>query len=173
MMGNGGLNFDRSKTALDIGGAAFSGLEKMVLPGSNNYFMGKNGKYYNLRPNGKTGSRIGAIQAAKMYRVAGTVVTVVSGGIEIGMGVYEDSQLNGGKLTYGYNAQKATASAVGGGVGGWAGAGAGAEGGAIVGSAICPGLGTAIGAAVGAIGGGFFGSSLGSGIGKAVFDYFY
>lgn len=52
---------EKSSGATDIGSNAYGFLEKMVIPGHKNYFLGINGKYYRHHPNGITGSRVGAI----------------------------------------------------------------------------------------------------------------
>ncbi len=135
----------------------------MTIPGHKDYFLGQNGKYYNKRPNGITGSKKIAIKTANGFKLGGWTTTVIAGGIEVGYGIYQD----GG---YGHNAQRATASAVIGGAAGYGGAALGAKTGAIIGTLICPGLGTAIGAAIGGIGVGALGSWGGSWIGTTVFD---
>ena len=161
-----GYDWGRTGKILDVGGYVYTGLEKLTVPGYNNYFLGINGKYYNKHPNGFTGSRLGAIKAARWYKVGGVATTLLAGGIEIVDGAYQDG------WEYGYNAQKATASAVVGGLSGWGAAALGAKGGAALGTLICPGIGTAIGAAVGGIGCGFLGSWGGSWIGTTTYDSF-
>jgi hypothetical protein len=169
---------DRTSDVFGYGGYTYAGLEQMITP--KGFWLDAKGnyKFTNLlvrQANGKyvqgvQGYRNGyasALRASKVFKWGGWVTTGISGGIEIGIGVHED----GG--AYGYNAQKATASAAGGALGGWAGAALGAKVGALVGTAIFPGVGTAIGAAVFAIGGGIAGSIGGSAAGNTSFDLIY
>ncbi len=62
---------EKSSGATDIGSNAYGFLEKMVIPGHKNYFLGINGKYYRHHPNGITGSRVGAIKISNYYKNAG------------------------------------------------------------------------------------------------------
>jgi hypothetical protein len=158
-------DFSNSNWALAIGGGIFGAMEGAAA--SQGYWLGKNGKYYPNQWGGNqyTGSRAGAFRAANAYKLTGKATVFLSAGI----GVYstiEGYQLDGGK--FGYNAQMAAVSSIGGILGGIA----GAKGGAAVGAAIgvwfggvgaVPGaiIGGVIGGVIGGIGGGLFGSYFG------------
>ena len=80
----------RTNTVLGFGGYAYSGLEHITA--NKNRWLGKNGKYYSRNWGGNqwTGSRAGALKAAKMYSAAGKVV----GGLSIGL-TLADMSING------------------------------------------------------------------------------
>ena len=65
---------DRSDIALSIGGYAYDLLEMLSAPPK--YWLGENGKYYKRSWGGNqhTGSRAGALKAARLYSVAGKTV---------------------------------------------------------------------------------------------------
>ena len=95
---------------------------------------------------------------AKNAGRVGVGVQVITGSIEIYNGVQQD----GGQ--FGQNAQKATASTVGGMAGVWAGAKAGAAVGALFGPA---------GALIGGVIGGVVGAYVGESVGNSAVDYYY
>jgi hypothetical protein len=152
-----------------MAGGYFDGAGRMVLSGGQ--WLGKNGKYNSMSwgGNGYTGSRLGAIEAAGMYKWAGRATlgaTVVIGGLQIYGGYRQDGD------QVGYHTQKAGAGVAGGLIGGWA----GAEGGAAIGGAIgvwFGGVGAIPGAAIGAFIGGIAGSIGGSSVGSGSVDYYY
>ena len=155
---NGGwIDFlDGTSDILGVGSDIFTGLEKMTV--TKGYWLGKNGKYYSSSwgGNGYTGGRGAALNVAKLYKGAGGVVSLIGGGLNVGLGIYEDSRMNG-SLTIGYNTGNAAAQVSGGFLGSWGGFYIGVA----WGTAISPGIGTAIGGAAGAILGGKIGSDLG------------
>ena len=122
---------------------------------NNRYWLGKNGKYYERSWGGNqyTGSRAGALKAAKLYRGAGWVTTVIGGGIDLSIGIYEDSRANNGVLTLGYHTGEAAMGL------------AGSIGGAAIGTAIGSTLGGVFGVGVGAIPGSVVGGIAGTWIG--------
>ncbi len=67
----GGSDFSNSKLALGTGGLLYGLGETAVTPGSQ--WLGNNGKYYSKSWGGNqyTGSRAGALNASKAYRIAG------------------------------------------------------------------------------------------------------
>ena len=152
---NGGwIDFlDSTSDILGVGSDAYAGLEKMV--SNNRYWLGKNGKYYERSWGGNqyTGSRAGALKAAKLYRGAGWVTTVIGGGIDLSIGIYEDSRANNGVLTIGYHTGEAAMGL------------AGSIGGAAIGTAIGSTLGGVFGVGVGAIPGSVVGGIAGTWIG--------
>ena len=68
---SGGSDFSNSKLALGTGGLLYGLGETAVTPGSQ--WLGNNGKYYSKSWGGNqyTGSRAGALNASKAYRIAG------------------------------------------------------------------------------------------------------
>ncbi|MDR2804208.1 MAG: hypothetical protein LBB85_00985 [Dysgonamonadaceae bacterium] len=80
-----------------VDASVFTSLERLSF--SEGYWLGKNGKYYKTSWGGNqyTGSRVGAIKVAKLYKGAGWAATGIAGIIDIGMGYMEDSN------TVGYN----------------------------------------------------------------------
>lgn len=163
-------DFTNPNRALTGGGLIYGGLEGLST--SQGYWLGKNGKYYPLRWGGNqyTGSRSGALSAAKAYKLAGRSTIVLSGII----GAYstmEGVELDGGQ--FGYNAQKAAASSAGSIIGGMAGAKAGVVLGGAAG-AVVGGVGAVPGAVIGGIAGGFGlgigGSYFGGKIGESAID---
>ena len=165
----GGVNFDNSDIALDIGGGIYGGLRTAVTPGDQ--WLGNNGKYYNKSWGGNqyTGSRSGAIAASNTYKWAGRATvfaTVIIGGIQVYTGFQED----GGQ--FGYNANLAGASATGSIVGGWAGAEAGIYIGGSFG-ALFGGVGAVPGAIIGGFVGGIVGSLTGNMVGEIGVNSYY
>ena len=168
-----GNDYYNTKTTLDVGGGIYGSLGKLA--SSSGYWLGENGKYYNTDWGGNqwTGSRAGALKAAKLYENAGRAVIVASiiiGGIETWQGIQQD----GGK--WGYNASHAAVSDGASILGGLAGAEAGAAAGAAFGSLFggfgaIPGA--VIGGVIGGFGGGMGGSILGGYVGGEAVDYFY
>ena len=169
------FGFENSKEALDIGGGVYGAFEKATVPG-NNYWLGKNGKYYNFTGRGAnkfTGSRLGALKAARIYKFAGNAAlatSVIIGGVE----TYRGYQMDGGQI--GYNTQKAAASTAGAVVGGWAGAKVGAATGAAIGVwfygvGSVPGF--VIGGVIGGLGGGYYGGKIGGNAGESIVDYYH
>jgi|GEM_PF-1943332 len=165
----GGDWTNRAGNISTVTGGTFKALENTVVTGDR--WLGANGKYYSTSWGGNqwTGSRAGAFEAAGMYRWAGranVAATVIIGGFSVYNGYQED----GGQ--FGYNANRAGASATGGLVGGWAGAEAGASIGAAIGVWF-GGVGAVPGAIIGGFGGGVVGSFTGSAVGGAAVDYYY
>jgi hypothetical protein len=170
VVGGGGVNFDNSNLALDIGGGIFGGLRTAVTPGDQ--WLGLNGKYYSFSrgANRFTGSRSGAFAASNTYKWAGRA-TVGATAIIGGIAVYNGYQMDGGQ--FGYNANLAGVSATGGIIGGWAGVQTGAYTCGIVGGLIGGPPGAFIGAVIGGFFGGFWGGRLGSYMGESSVNYYY
>jgi hypothetical protein len=159
---------DQVDFALTTAGGLYGVLERLAT--SQGLWVAKNEKYYSVKWGGNqyTGSRAGALQAARSYRLAGKATVIVS----IGIGIYsarEGYKLDGGQ--FGYNAQIAAAGSAGSILGGIAGVQAGAATGAFVGAWV-GGIGAIPGAVVGGVIGGFglgiVGSFLGGHLGENV-----
>lgn len=154
---------------LTTGETLYRAAERSVV--NNGHWAGKNGKYYSISWGGNqyTGSRSGAMKAAKMYKAAGRITigaTVVIGGVNI----YKGYQQDGG--TFGYHSQYAAAGAAGGLIGGWAGAEAGAAVGAAIGVWF-GGVGAVPGAVIGGVVGGVVGGIAGGSAGESVVNYYH
>ncbi|WP_373733272.1 hypothetical protein [Bacteroides heparinolyticus] len=134
-------------------------------------WLGNNGKYYSRSWGGNqwTGSRAGALEAARMYKWAGRVnvaATVIIGGVAVYNGYQKDGE------QFGYNANRAGASVIGGLLGGWT----GAEVGAVIGAGVgvwFGGIGAVPGAIIGGFVGGLVGTFTGSAVGGVAVDYYY
>ncbi|WP_375585546.1 RHS repeat-associated core domain-containing protein [Cyclobacterium xiamenense] len=159
---------DQVDFALTTAGGLYGVLEGLAT--SQGLWLGKNEKYYSVKWGGNqyTGSRAGALRAAKAYKLAGRFTVALSGLV----GVYstiEGIELDGGQ--FGYNAQREAAGSTGSILGGIAGVQAGAATGAFVGAWV-GGIGAIPGAVVGGVIGGFglgiVGSFLGGHLGENV-----
>jgi RHS repeat-associated protein len=152
---------NRTSNTLHVGSDIYNTLGK--LSASEGYWLGNNGKYYKKTWGGNqwTGARSGALKAAKLYKGAGIVVTVLGGAVEIGNGLYQDD------WQIGYNTQKAMAGVAG----SAGGATLGAWIGGIIGTPLA-GVGAIPGAVVGGIVGGWIGSWGGGYAGEAIYDGF-
>jgi hypothetical protein len=151
--------------AFDVTGMSWSGLSE-----SANRVM-KGAKGYNVRLQAiSTNNNLGLnytkdlakiAKISKYVKRAGVAGTIVGGGVQIGVGYVQDGN------SYGYNAQKATASVAGG------------AGGVAIGTAIGAGIGAWLGgigaipgAAIGGAIGSVVGSFGGSKAGEAIYDGF-
>jgi hypothetical protein len=171
--GSSGIDFDYTGHAINFGGGILGVLEG--LSASNGYWLGNNGKYYSTSWGGNryTGSRSGALLAARNFKLAGKGLTI----IEVGIGIYatrEGYKKDGGK--FGYNAQHAAASTATGIALGIAGAKVGATIGASIGVWF-GGVGAIPGTVIGGVIGGFVmgvgGSYLGGYLGGSGVDYIH
>ena len=173
VQGGGGVDFSNSSLALDIGGGIYGGLQGLT--SSQDYWLGKNGKYYSNSWGGNqyTGGRSGAFKAASNYKLAGRATVIGSALI----GVYKTRvgyQMDGGQ--FGYNAQMAAVSSAGSIAGGIA----GAEAGALIGAGIGAwfgGIGAIPGAVIGGVIGGFgfgmAGGYYGGQLGGSAVNYYH
>ena len=157
---------ERINNAFDATGNGLSYRAEMTRVGSNGkiYFeTPKGGIFYGNKTVSSTFSLMKG--GGQLARFTGPAGYAISAG-QIGYGVYQD------RGQFGYQAQVATAGAVGGAIGSWAGAKVGATTGATLGGAIgvwffgvgaAPGaaVGGVIGGIVGAVGGGYYGGQLG------------
>ncbi|WP_375585542.1 RHS repeat-associated core domain-containing protein [Cyclobacterium xiamenense] len=161
---------DQVNLALTTAGGLYGVFEGLAT--SQGLWLGKNEKYYSVKWGGNqyTGSRAGALRAAKAYRLAGKTVLIGTIGIRFYLTV-NGYQLDGGQ--FGYNAQRAVAGSAGGILGGIAGTKAGVLIGGTAGS-FFGGVGAIPGAVIGGVVGGFGlglgGSYLGELIGETAID---
>ncbi|SEJ80818.1 RHS repeat-associated core domain-containing protein, partial [Cyclobacterium xiamenense] len=161
---------DQVNLALTIGGGIYGGFEGLAT--SQGLWLGKNEKYYSVKWGGNqyTGSRAGALQAARSYRLAGKATLIGS----LGVGFYltlKAYQVDGEE--FGYNTQRAAAGSAGSILGGLAGAKAGvliggAAGSFFGGAGAIPGA--VIGGVIGGFGLGMGGSYLGEFASEAAID---
>jgi RHS repeat-associated protein len=169
----GGIDFTKSNLALDIGGGLYGALQGLT--SSQGCWLGNNGKYYSTSWGGNqyTGSRSGALNVARNYKLAGRA-TVIGSVILGGYATYKGYVADGGK--FGYNAQMAAASSTGSIAGGIAGAEAGALLGASVGVWF-GGFGAIPGAVIGGVIGGFgfgmAGGYYGGQLGGSAVNYYH
>jgi RHS repeat-associated protein len=171
---NGDISdFDNENFTLTAGGAIYGLLEGTSA--SQGFWLGENGEYYSQRWGGNqyTGSRAGAIRAAKAYKLAGRATIIGSAGIGI-YSTIEGYQLDGAQ--FGYGAQRAAVGSTGSILGGMAGAKAGVLLGGAVGAWV-GGVGAIPGAVIGGVIGGFGlgvgGSYLGGLVGESTVDYIH
>ncbi len=128
--------------------------------------IGSNGKLYFETPSGNVFNGNQYVTTTSLSKIGGNVskytgaIGYTVSAVQVGVGVYND----GGH--YGYNAQVATGSAVGGMIGAEAGAVVGAEAGAAIGVWF-GGFGAIPGAIIGGIIGGYGGGALGSEAGSS------